>query len=204
MTASLKEQYRKEDAWVAAAQCGDSEAFDRLMRQYGPLILSRVRRINVPGMEWEDLEQIGRLALWEAVRQHQAGRGSFTAFAERVVQARLRDALIMGTQRLKQRRLNDALPLDLPGVVECPDAAPGPAEIADRRLTLERWLKALTKCHCSKVEQVAVIGLARGMTYQEIAASSGITVKSVDNALTRLKRKRASLWAYIYGEDYVP
>ena len=81
---------------VLLAQAGDTAAADVLVKEHFGLVARVLRNLRRPihHMEREDLEQEGRLGLWDAIRHYDAGRGAtFGTFATWRVQARIRRAV---------------------------------------------------------------------------------------------------------------
>lgn len=185
---------------VSRAQRGDQKAAEFLLYRYRSLVKSAVQSFYIPGAEREDLLQIGMIGLWQAVTEYRADRShSFRAFANLCVRRHILSA-IKSAARLKQRPLNSSLPLEtvsptawpimaFVGPYDSPCCDPETRLISQEcLLSLESSLRTLL----SSFEWRVLTGFQRGMSYNEIASWLGCKVKSVDNALARIRRK---VWA---------
>ena len=66
----------------ACAQAGCPECLERLLRENDGLIHSIVRRQGIVGIEYEELIQEGRIALWQSILHFDPGRGyAFSTYA---------------------------------------------------------------------------------------------------------------------------
>jgi RNA polymerase sporulation-specific sigma factor len=177
---------------------GDSEAEDLLIRKYSALVRACARPYFLAGGDSEDLIQEGMLGLLSAVREYRPeGGASFRTFAELCIRRRLYSAIKKAAGR-KHVALNDCLSLD-PFFDENQTHAAfvlrdafqrGPEEmVIDREMTdefLSSFLRRLSKY------EAEVLGLyLKGLSYQEIASEINRSIKSVDNAVQRIRQKLA-------------
>jgi RNA polymerase sigma-70 factor (ECF subfamily) len=82
----------RRSAWMAAAQAGDSAAYERLLRDCVPLIKSVARRQGVIGDRIDDVVQDVLLTIHRARQTYDPGR-SFTAWLSVIAQRRAIDLL---------------------------------------------------------------------------------------------------------------
>jgi RNA polymerase sporulation-specific sigma factor len=182
---------------LACAQLGDRRAAEYLLYRYRHLVRHAVRRLYLPGAEHEDMLQIGMIGLWQAIVDFREDRcSSFPAFAKVCIKRHLLTA-IRTAGRHKQLPLNSSLSLDTPvpsdwsatspvvGMELC-NADPEAVVIRNERtqclqLTLRRVL--------SDFEWQVLSHFRCGLSYTEIARHLRCKVKSVDNALARIRRK---------------
>ncbi|HUP70018.1 MAG TPA: RNA polymerase sporulation sigma factor SigH [Acidimicrobiales bacterium] len=178
---------------------GDEEALHVLMVRYRRLVWAKARGYFLVGADSDDIEQEGMIGLFKAARDFQADRQvSFRSFADVCVTRQMITAIKTATRR-KHQPLNRYLPIAGPrhdddacgqheeALVD-PDclADPVDAVIAGEqlysiRMRLGEMLSAL---------EVEVLRLyVEGRSYEEISRQLGRHVKSVDNALQRIKRK---------------
>ena len=187
-----------DDCLVERCHLGDEEALNLLLERHRRLATSRARGYFIAGGDLDDLQQEGMIGLFKAIRDYQPHReASFPVFAELCVTRQIITA-IKTAARHKHRPLNQYVSLwglrlvDDPGerlVDELPHhQVPDPADelvssegLADIQASLSRMLSVL---------EVDVLQLyVEGRSYQEIGAQLGRHVKSIDNALQRIKRK---------------
>lgn len=134
---------------------------------------------GVPGMAVDDFVQVGWIGLWEATTLYDSTRGAFAPFAYRVMKRRMVDAA-RGAMRDKHQVLNGAASWDHIS----PLAAPDERDDAERG-PLAEYLWQLA----SPVERRVLTALWAGHGITEGAQALGISRKSFDNALQRLRRK---------------
>ncbi len=63
------------------------EPFEKVLNNFDPLIKSMIRRYSKQ-QEFDEMYQIGRIALWEAYERFDIEKGHFPAFASRYVSGR--------------------------------------------------------------------------------------------------------------------
>ena len=187
-----------DDALVLLCREGQAEALDILLDRYRRFARAKARCYFVAGGDVDDIEQEGLIGLYKAVRDFRADRqASFRAFAELCITRQIMTAIKTAT-RQKHRPLNSYV--SLYGVGTLDDAGErlieglldhqvdDPADVvvqeeclAELRNLLARLLSGL---------EVDVLRLyVEGWSYQEIGQELGRHVKSIDNALQRIKRK---------------
>ena len=184
----------EDSALQKLAADGDSYAEEELVSRYMRLVRICARPLFLAGGESEDLIQEGMMGLLSAVRKYDPERkASFKTYAEICIRSRILDA-IKSAERKKNRPLNDYVPFQSPQLDEMfttvaydirdPEEyviANESAEEIKGRLygSLSRFEKTVLDCYLS------------GMSYPEMAAYVGKPVKSVDNAVQRIRRKVA-------------
>ncbi len=196
-----------DDALVLLCREGRAEALDILLDRYRRFARAKARCYFLAGGDVDDIEQEGLIGLYKAVRDFRADRqASFRAFAELCITRQIMTAIKTAT-RQKHRPLNSYV--SLYGVGTLDDAGErlieglldhqvdDPADVvvqeeclAELRNLLARLLSGL---------EVDVLRLyVEGWSYQEIGQELGRHVKSIDNALQRIKRK---LEAHLEARD---
>ncbi|MBR6119649.1 MAG: sigma-70 family RNA polymerase sigma factor [Oscillospiraceae bacterium] len=174
------------------ARCGEShEAMRELITRHTRLVRACARPFFLAGGDDEDLLQEGMLGLLDAIRAYQPDSGvPFEAFAALCVRRSLISAVRAATAR-KHAPLNEALPLDRAELqLADPEAA-----LLDRE-GFRTMLETL-RGRLSPLERGILPLYLDGFSCREIAAKTGKTPKSVDNALQRIRRKAVIL----FGED---
>ena len=155
------------------------------------------------GGDSEDLIQEGMFGLLSAVRQFDPEHNtSFKTFAECCICNRLKSA-VKSASSLKHIPLNDGVPLDsilsdesqtpMSAYAEFFQKSPEEQVLAreNRKYTEELYLSLLKVL--SKFEREVLIHYLSGLSYKEIARVTSKSVKAVDNAIQRIRRKTARL-----------
>ncbi len=176
---------------------GDGRAEEALVERYLPLVGVCARSYKLLGAEKRDLSQEGVFGLISAVRSFDGAKGaSFRTYAERCIRNRLLSA-IRSASRFKHFPLNDSMSLEqlseesdprLSAVLE--DFHCNPEDVVLARESKEEIEKALSDC-LSKYETKVFSLYLDGRSYEQIGGQLGKDVKSVDNALQRIRRKLA-------------
>lgn len=182
-----------------SAMSGDLLAEEQLIERYSIVVRARSRACFLVGGESEDLIQEGMIGLISAIRNYTPeGGASFRTYAELCIKRRLYSA-IRASYGKKNVSLDDCLSLQSPFFDEN-QADPfsdsqnafqrGPEdEIIDRENTsyfLEKFNVRL-----SNLESQILNLYLKGMSYQEIASEIQKPVKSIDNAVQRVRKKLA-------------
>lgn len=153
-------------------------ALTELIMRFTPVV--RKRAESFAGAAHEDLSQEGFMALLNAVRSYDPQRNSaFATFAQQCIKNRM----ISCYKRTKPDC--DELPEEL----ELPD---DPAEIPENKVlemtAADELFRRVSK-ELSKLELSVLKLYLNGVSYSEISAKLDIPMKSVDNAVQRIRRK---------------
>ena len=185
------------EALCRLAASGDRRAEETLVSRYTRLVRSCARPYFLAGGDSEDLTQEGMLGLIKAVREFQADKDtSFRTFAEICIRSRLYSAL-RSAGREKHQVLNQSISLDTPDFdsnsytsgTNCL-AQRGPEdELIDREHTAA--LLSGVRKQLSEFEAKILGYYLNGLSCREIAQEVERPVKSVDNAVQRIRRKVA-------------
>ncbi len=186
-----------DESLQALAASGDNLAEEVLIQRYSRLVRICARPYFLAGGDSEDLTQEGMLGLLSAIRRYNSQLDtSFHAFAQLCIKRRIQSA-VKSASRLKHAPLNEGLSLD---EILSDASQTHTAPIADiRRIPEEQVLAResetelfTTYSRClSHFESEILRYYLQGLSYQEIAAATGRPVKSVDNAVQRIRRKLA-------------
>ena len=200
-TAAQKVQRELEDLQlVMRARNGDGGALDALIRRYNGFVRLKASSYFLAGGDSEDLVQEGLIGLYKAVRDFRADKEtSFRSFAELCVTRQIITAIKTAT-RQKHGPLNNYVSFSRPvgsddgdGERVLGDVIPTVAisDPADLVISAER-IRALQQHFdevLSDLETEVLRLYVEGKSYQEIAERLQRHVKSIDNALQRIKRK---------------
>ena len=189
----------QDEEIVAIAQReGDGEALEYLLNKYKNFVRAKARSYFLIGADHEDIVQEGMIGLYKAIRDYRIDRSaSFHAFAELCVTRQIITAIKTAT-RQKHIPLNSYVSLNRPIYEEDPDRTlldviteevPSNPEsmLIDREdLSL---IEGRIGEMLSDLEKEVLIRYIEGKSYQEISEEMNRHVKSIDNALQRIKRK---------------
>ena len=187
-----------ETELVLRARAGDDAAIAELMDRYRVLARSKARSYFVVGGDRDDVVQEGMIGLYKAVRDFDpTGGASFRTFAEMCVTRQVISA-VKAASRHKHGPLSTSVSLDAPvdpdsDAASLADVLPAassadPAEAvvsADEVRALQQHFEEVL----TDLEQQVLRHHVEGRSYDEIASMLQRHVKSIDNALQRIKRK---------------
>nr|WP_256558368.1 RNA polymerase sporulation sigma factor SigH [Halobacillus sp. A1] len=177
---------------------GQVQALDFLIDKYKNFVRAKARTYFLIGADREDIVQEGMIGLYKAIRDYQGDKlSSFKAFAELCVTRQIITAIKTAT-RQKHIPLNSYVSLDKPIFDEeadrtLLDVIAGSKAIDPQELMVnkERFGDIEEKISelLSDLEQKVLALYLDGKTYQEISVELNRHIKSIDNALQRVKRK---------------
>lgn len=199
----MSSQYEQSDEILCnLASNGDRTAEERLVSRYNRLVRVCARPYFLAGGDSEDLIQEGMIGLVSAIRGFQANReASFRTYAEVCIKNRIRSAA-RAAARDKHSPLNRSISIGT-ALFEQPPANYGgkiqqssenPEDmLIDREESKRRMASMLEKF--SRFEKTVLDLYLDGFSYGEIALRVNKPVKSVDNAVQRIRRKAAEWFA---------
>jgi len=182
---------------VTLAQAGDGQALVFLLDKYKNFVRAKARSYFLIGADHEDIVQEGMIGLYKAIRDYKLDKqASFRAFAELCVKRQIITAIKTAT-RQKHVPLNSYVSLNKPLYDEESDRTL--LDVIEGRVTnpedlfiskegmdnIQRQIDTLL----SDFEKQVLEAFLDGKSYQEIAEMLDRHVKSIDNALQRVKRK---------------
>ena len=186
------------------AQQGDADASEYLLNKYKNFVRSKARSYFLVGADHEDIVQEGMIGLFKAFRDFRPDKlASFHAFAEICVTRQIITAIKTAT-RQKHIPLNSYVSLNKPIYEEESDRTLMDVITEGRSADPEELLIGRESYVSieSRIDE-ALLFLERrvlaayldGKSYQEIAQMLDRHVKSIDNALQRVKHKLEKLMA---------
>lgn len=189
----------RDEVLARAAAAGDDAALGGLLERYRPFVRMKARPYFLVGADREDVVQEGMIGLYKAVRDFDdAHTASFRSFADLCITRQIISAVKSAT-RHKHTPLNRSVSLDLPagGDEDGGAATVGERVAVDLRDPADSVIEhdALTELQrrfaevLSDLEADVLRRYVAGHSHQEIAAALNRRVKSIDNALQRIKRK---------------
>ncbi|MBR2855310.1 MAG: RNA polymerase sporulation sigma factor SigH [Clostridia bacterium] len=177
---------------------GDSMAEEYLLNKYKNFVRSKARSYFLIGADHEDIVQEGMIGLYKAIRDFKQEKlSSFRAFAELCITRQIITAIKTAT-RQKHIPLNSYVSLNKPLYDEESDrtlldilmegSTGNPEDMIINQENLGNIHQKINEV-LSGLEQEVLAAYLDGKSYQEIAEALGRHVKSIDNALQRVKRK---------------
>lgn len=183
---------------VEAARHGSAPALEYLINKYKNFVRAKARSYFLIGADREDIIQEGMIGLYKAIRDYKSHKlSSFRAFAELCITRQIITAIKTAT-RQKHIPLNSYISLNKPIYDEDSDRTLldviSSSKIADPEemvINNEEFGDIEEKMGelLSELEWKVLISYLDGKSYQEIAFDLNRHVKSIDNALQRVKRK---------------
>ena len=187
-----------EEVVFAVKEGEDRAAQDYLINKYRNFVRAKARSYFLIGADREDIIQEGMIGLYKAIRDFRNDKLSyFRAFAELCVTRQIITAIKTAT-RQKHIPLNSYISLNKPIYDEDSDRTLldvlSGARISDPEelvISREEFVDIEEKMEeiLSDLEWKVLMSYLDGKSYQEIAAELRRHVKSIDNALQRVKRK---------------
>jgi len=183
---------------VRSAKNGDSLAADFLIGKYRNFVRVKAKAYFLIGADREDIIQEGMIGLYKAIRDFRADKlSSFRAFAELCITRQIITAIKTAT-RQKHIPLNSYISLNKPIYDEDSDRTlldvissikvSDPEELVINQEASTTMRERIRK-NLSELEHKVLTAYLEGKSYQEMANELNRHVKSIDNALQRVKRK---------------
>ncbi len=187
-----------EEDIVESAKQGSTYALEYLINKYKAFVRAKAKSYFLIGADREDIIQEGMIGLYKAIRDFRTDKlSSFRAFAELCITRQIITAIKTAT-RQKHIPLNSYVSLNKPiydeesdrtlldvlsgtKVTDPEELMINQEEFRDIELRMGELL--------SDLEWKVLMSYLEGKSYQEIAGDLDRHVKSIDNALQRVKRK---------------
>ncbi|MDF2524251.1 MAG: polymerase, sigma-24 subunit, subfamily [Clostridiales bacterium] len=183
---------------IEDARQGNDNALEYLINKYKNFVRAKARTYFLIGADREDIIQEGMIGLYKAIRDFREDKlSSFRAFAELCITRQIITAIKTAT-RQKHIPLNSYISLNKPIFDEDSDrtlmdilsevSVSDPEELMINREEFS-GIEAKMGELLSALEWEVLSLYLEGKSYQEIAVDLDKHVKSIDNALQRVKRK---------------
>jgi len=187
-----------DEGLVELVHQGNAEALDYLITKYRKFVKAKARSYFLIGADKEDIIQEGMIGLYKAIRDFKGDKlASFRAFAELCITRQMITAIKTAT-RQKHIPLNSYVSLDKPIYDEESDRtlmdvitsteSEDPEYLMINREEYSHLEEKISKILSDLEQQVLALYLD-GQSYNEISEELNRHVKSIDNALQRVKRK---------------
>ena len=180
------------------AQAGDSEAVNKILKEYTKLLDFNAQKYYLLGGEQEDLVQEGVLGLLKAIKYYDETKSSFSSFANLCIRREMITAIKRANSQ-KNMILNEAVKnnkkiekleyeeesYELDNY-ESLEATPEEAVLLKEKI---EEFKKFSVDNFSKFEKEVLNYLLRGYSYREIAQILTRDLKSIDNTIQRIRKK---------------
>lgn len=187
-----------DEELISVIKSDNREALDFLLNKYKDLVYMKVSKYFIIGAERDDIVQEGMIGLYKAIKSFKEDKhNSFKTFANMCIERQLITA-IKTSNRQKHMPLNSYLSLNTSAYDEEEDQTL--MDIINNN-TVEDPLDTITKKEyyqtvedsidksLSNFEKQVLKKFIKGDSYVKIAEELESPVKSVDNAIQRIRKK---------------
>ncbi len=175
-----------EDSELCRLAGSDEAAYSELISRYVGMVRRLVHVYSYNLSDCDDLVSEGIIGLMNAVKSYDGSKGAaFSTYAYACIHNRIITALKKSSRIINCEENLDSVSLG--------DGSSPESIVMDR----EKLSKAFSwmESGLSKTEKSVFEGYMSGLSYAGIAKKLGISPKSVDNALLRVRKKlRSNLW----------
>jgi len=190
----------EDEELIAFAKSGEQEALEQLFRKYKELVNMKVSKYFIIGAEKEDIVQEGLIGLYKAIKGFDKEKqNSFKSFANLCIERQLITA-IKTSNRQKHIPLNSSVSLntslyendndDNNELIEIVNSNAGEDPLDT--ITKKEYYKTIgikIDENLSDFEKQVLGKYAGGQSYVQIAEELSAPVKSIDNAIQRIRKK---------------
>ena len=190
-----------DEELIAIIKSGDKQAFDYLINRYKELVNIKVSKYFIIGAEKDDIVQEGLIGLFKAIKSYKPDmKNSFKSFANMCIERQLITA-IKTSNRQKHMPLNSYLSLNMSAYDEDesesdtslidvfnPTLAEDPLDTITKKEYYQDIEDTIDKS-LSDFEKKVLNKYINGKSYMQIAEDLDTPVKSIDNAIQRIRKK---------------
>ena len=204
MFYSLNNNYKEmsDEGLIRASKSGDKNALEYLINKYKELVNMKVSRYFIIGAEKEDIVQEGLIGLYKAIKSYSGDKqNSFKTFANMCIERQLITA-IKSSNRQKHMPLNSYLSLNESAYENDEETSlfdtfnshqiEDPLETVTKQEYYKSVEIAIDKS-LSNFEKQVLNRYMQGESYIQIAQKLDTPVKSIDNAIQRIRKKQQQI-----------
>ena len=197
---SLTNNYKdmSDEDLINVIKSGDKSALEFLISKYKELVNMKVSKFFMIGAEKEDIVQEGLIGLFKAIKSYNPDKqNSFKTFANLCIERQLITA-IKSSNRQKHMPLNSYLSLNTAAYEEDEDSSllevfdahqmEDPLDTITKKEYYQTVENAIDKS-LSDFEKQVLNCYIQGESYVQIAEKLDTPVKSIDNAIQRIRKK---------------
>ena len=189
---------KTDEQLVTFAKEGKEEALEYLFERYKNLVNMKVSKYFIVGAEKEDIVQEAMIGLYKAVKNFEVDKqNSFKSFANLCIERQLITA-IKTSNRQKHIPLNSSVSLntsvyeddDDTSLIECFNSktVEDPLDTITKKEYYQN-VETIIEKTLSTFERQVLNELVNGKSYIAIAEKLNYPVKSIDNAIQRIRKK---------------
>ena len=193
----------QDEDLIEIIRSGDKYALEHLIDRYKSLVNMKVSKYYIIGAEKEDIVQEGLIGLFKAVKSYQNNKqNSFKTFANMCIERQLITA-IKSSNRQKHMPLNSYLSLNMNAYDNNEDGDGSNADLIEvlnanliedplDTITQKEYYEIIEKTihsSLSEFEKKVLNYYIQGESYVQIATKLDTPVKSIDNAIQRIRKK---------------
>lgn len=201
MWQNTNEKYieKSDEEIIELIKLGDKNALDFIINKYKEIVNIKVSKYFIVGAEKEDIIQEGLIGLYKAIKNFNSEReNSFKSFANLCIERQLITA-IKTSNRQKHMPLNSYLSLNTSAYEDDEDGTElietfnntqieDPLDTITKKEYFEEIQNSIHK-NLSKFEEQVLQRFIQGESYEVIAKKLDTPVKSIDNAIQRIRKK---------------
>lgn len=190
-----------DEELIEMIKSDNKPALEHLINRYKDLVNIKVSKYYIIGAEREDIVQEGLIGLYKAIKSYQSDKqNSFKSFASICIERQLITA-IKTSNRQKHQPLNSYISLnkdayeneedsnhvDLIGILDA-NIIEDPLDMLTKKEYYQIVENTIDKS-LSNFEKKVLNCYIQGESYNEIAQRLQAPVKSIDNAIQRIRKK---------------
>ena len=199
-----------DEQLISLVKADDKYALDFIIEKYKNLVNLKVSKYFIIGAEKEDIIQEGMIGLFKAIQGFDnTKQNSFKTFANMCIERQLITA-IKTSNRQKHMPLNGYLSLNTAAYDDDEDTTvlevfdshqiEDPLDTITKKEYYQRVENAIDK-NLSDFEKQVLARFIKGESYVTIAEKLDTPVKSIDNAIQRIRKK--AIKNIVDGEDNI-
>ncbi len=201
-----------DEGIVAEIKMGDNNALNYIMNKYSELVNMKASKFFIVGAEKGDIVQEGLIGLYKATKAFDTEKqNSFRTFANMCIERQIITA-IKTANRQKNIPLNSAFSINAQVYDENEENDKEVVDILDANymedpsesITKKEYFNYINKTineNLSEHEKNVLKYYQQNRTYEEIAKKLNCKTKSVDTAMTRIRRKAKKIKKEVQGEE---
>jgi len=197
---SVQNEYTNmtDEELVSCAQNGDKKAEGTIISRYSEIVNMKARRFFIVGAEKDDIVQEGLIGIYKAIKSYSIDRdNSFKTFVNMCIERQLITA-IKSSNRQKHIPLNSSFSLNgaafdndetstLLDIIDF-NLISDPLEEIEKKEYLDS-IQSKISGELSDFEKQVLDCFIQGKSYAEISEQLDTPVKSIDNAIQRIRKK---------------
>ena len=183
----------KDEEIIVKIKNGNEQALTYLLNKYKPLVNNKVNKYFIIGAEKEDIIQEGMIGLYKAIKSFDIEKqNTFKTFANICIERQLITAIKTST-RQKHMPLNTSAYSNEDDSIELLETynnqtIEDPLETMMKKEYYKEIKQTITSS-LSRFEKQVLDRLVLGESYETIAKRFDTPVKSIDNAIQRIRKK---------------